>query len=215
MIAVDDALSQLESRLSLQFENSGKPDVEIQVMVGQSIYELIIGLDIRRETIFQLTNEILYQNPNLYLIKDEKNIEPANKLEPLGNFNLRNQIIEKIREYSCDSERLMDAKKAEALLNTLYYMEIFAAHLLGPQLEKTFYSTGVFGLKYHHDRGYIRRTVTANDHPIERLPQFIFLKDKTPIQLISYYGQSVFYSSTALTKICKILFLRLSKLRGS
>lgn len=218
IIAVDDSLSQLEYLLTdLYNKQSFDPDsAAIQEVVYQTLYDLIIGLDSRKETIFQLTNQILTANPNLYLIKDANFIGSPEKLAPIPNFNLREQIIEKIKDSCCDSERQMNAKKADALINTLVYLEMFAAHLLGPQQEKTFYSTGVFGLKYHHDRSYVRRTVTANDHPIERLPQFIFLKDKTPVQLIIYTGAGyVMNSSTALTKICKNLFLRLSKLRGT
>lgn len=132
----------------------------------------------------------------------EENIDNYKK----NNFNEKNFKIE------ID----LNVNKLEL---TLYYLELFAKHLLGSRQEIAFFSTGVFGLKYHYD-SYLS-FFSANPHPLERLPQFIFTSDPQPkiIQLLDYYPTNFFTSwlynnSIKITKVGISLFERLGKLRG-
>jgi hypothetical protein len=175
--------------------------------INKTIFDLIINLDENREFIFKLINELpenawFFSNP--YEVDLDK-MEKALENKEFAGF--RQKIIGKI-------ESVEDQEKAKLLKFTLHYLEMFAAHLLGAQQEKIFYSTGVFGFRYHYDSNLVIKNLSANPYPLDRLPPFIFTENDTPIPLFTY-TEHWMSTSIRLTKLAEILIFRLSKLRGT
>ncbi|MBA2368343.1 MAG: hypothetical protein H0V82_04880 [Candidatus Protochlamydia sp.] len=173
--------------------------------INQSIFDLIINLDESREMIFKLINDL----PENVCFFSNSNEVDFDKIE----MDFKNKDIKGFRQKIINKIDLQDQEKAILLKNSLQYMEIFAAHLLGSQQEKIFYSTGVFGFKYQYNNGWVKN-VSANPYPLDRLPPFIFTEEDTPIPLFTYTKHWM-STSIRLTKLAEMLIFRLSKLRGS
>lgn len=206
-----------------------KQDIKLTATIDvyTAIFDLIINLDINRTTIFKLTDQAM-KDLSFSLTPEEKTFIPANRVE--GGF--RQKIMEKvsyiaeINKYEENNKQLNDQdeiiknneaikqliNKAEVLRNTLYYLEIFATHLLGTQNERIFYSSGVWGFKYHYETGKVLRTPSANPYPLDRLPPFIFTENDDPIQLHSY-TEGIFSTKIKLTPLGETVIFGLSELR--
>lgn len=173
--------------------------------IYKTIFDLITNLDENRKTIFKLINA-LPENAWFFVNPTEGDLDKMEKsLEGKDIGGFRQKIIAKIGSQE-------DQEKAK-LLNTLHYLEIFAAHLLGAQQEKIFYSTGVFGFKYHYNNGWTTN-LSANPYPLDRLPPYIFTENDTPVPLFTY-TEGWRSTTITLTKLAETLIFRLSKLRAS
>lgn len=201
--AIDDSLSLLEQELFQKHLNQviGKKEAGNQkemeftarINAHTTLLDLILTLDVNRTTLFQLANQAKQSIGYYALLPEEKTLIPSVKVS-----GFRQNIIEQINSNA----------KAEMLRNTLYYLEIFASHLLGTQQEKIFNSSGIFGFKYYYESGWVISAQTANSYPLDRLPPFIFTEDNDIIQLLAYLEVG---SNFMLTPLGEALIFRSSK----
>jgi|GEM_PF-4088750 len=212
IVAINDALSRLESELYKSYLNKSNNQDDYAVFLAQqqsarSLFHLIVNIDENRRQLFLLGNAILAEDPSGAVVSDLKWLERDS--QGATDVNFREMLLIKIRE----ADRVKGQE--EELMCTLHYLELVMAHLLGTQLEKTFFSTGVFGLKYHYRASWLRKAIVMNPHPLERFPQFIFTREGKPVQLLTYSpGGWVFSESVVITSAGGALISRLSHLRG-
>jgi hypothetical protein len=220
VVAFQDSLSQLEEELYAQFLREIPPQQEERLFIARlkaqkRIYDLIVNINSCRMQLFHSTHTLIKENKvTLQQELPGKATKIPDQEEP---FKLREVLLQSINQSYPSRPPVGEAPSntlfADDLKYVQYYLELVAKHLLGTQVEKTLFSTGVLGLKYHHDVNWIKKKVSANPHPIERLPMFIATDDNQLLQLMQYFP-GWWSSSTAITPLAIAIFMRLSQLRG-
>lgn len=177
-----------------------------QVDALRKLFDLLINLDELRDELYAMTNTIIDQSRSrMNLFSDIS--DPALMSAALSSFNIRDELFRRIdQQYPAGV-----STKGTLLKATQCYLEMVAGKLLG-ESEKTLYSTGVVGLKYHHDTGWISSYLFANPHPPDRWPMFCFV-DKKVVKLVEY--PKPLLASSNITNAAVSIFLRLSQHRGS
>jgi len=178
---------------------------------SQAVFDLIIDQDGCREELFKLYNRVICNNRlEPYIVRD---LDQWNNRQTSQN-NPRDLLIKAI-------SAIEDPARRGKLTQALEYQEVFAENLLSSETIKTLFGTGVAGLKYNQDHSY-RVSRYANQHPLDRLPMFLFVKTGhrvfhyVPVQLIHYReGGRMFARSCTLTEAGKAIILGLSQLRSS
>lgn len=170
------ALADSQSQLLREFlewrKGSAKAPIEekaADIDAKRKLFHLIEHLDEYRNELFLLMNEIIAEHPNCEIIKDLESFEEKGSL----SFDLREELVNKINDKYPEGA----GERGEELLVALYYFELFGKHLMGTEMEKTLFSAGVCGLKYHHDANKLKKWIAANPHPAERLPPFLSAVD--------------------------------------
>ena len=211
--AFADAQSQLERQFydeefaQLKIPLKTEKEFVARLRAQHKLYLLLHNLDSLRIVLYRMTNELIASlNSKLNLFTDLKEWQESVP----SKMNLREALVGKIDQLPEDAP----AKK-EDLKNALYYLELVAAHLLGPEAEKTLFSSGVVGFRYHQDAKWAFERYFANHHPLQRLPLVIQTAAGHNIQLLTYAEAGRFSNdSLELTPAGKDILLRLSQLRA-
>ncbi|WP_068470348.1 hypothetical protein [Candidatus Protochlamydia phocaeensis] len=202
------ALAESQARLERELKQrvpQGAVDLAKQpspLNAWKMIFRLILHCDDYRKELFSLTEAISQENSSLTMIA---NLDKWQALESQPfllkdeDASFRKMLFEKIDQMYEDKEKADDLKLVQ------YYLELVVSQLLGSEAEKTFYSTGMIGFKYHHN-GSLTQRMGANNYPLERWPQFISDHQGCVIQLLS--------DPMTITEAAKTLILRLAYLRG-
>jgi hypothetical protein len=207
--AMYSALSNLEQKLHTKAKGIVKSEEAkeqiAKVLTYEKLFDIITHQDTMRDTLFTIINSMgTFASA---VIEDLQQLD-----KPTLATSLNNQLEETIKAHCANDEEL-----GSRLRCALLYQELFTVNLFAGML-KTLFSTGVSGMKWHHDASYLAGEY-ANFHPLERLAMFLHLKDKnststTPVRLMHYSkGGRVFAKSLRITQAAIQIFLRLNQLR--
>jgi hypothetical protein len=136
--------------------------------------------------------------------------------KPGMTTSLNDQLIAKIKEHCAEENNKNDKGLEERLGYALLYQKLFTINILSPEMLKTLFSTGVAGMKWHHEGLFATRY--TNFPALDRLAMFVHLKkedDSTiPVRLMHYFESRLFGKSLKLTQAGMDIILRLSQLRA-
>jgi hypothetical protein len=210
--AMYSALSNLEQKFNRQIRESVLSEEKesiTQVRTYEQLFDIITHQDEMRDKLFTIINSM--DIPSSNVVEDLQQLD-----KPVMSTPLIDQLKEKIRAYCAKRVNATDRELESKFGNTLLYQELFTVNLL-QEMIKTLFSTGVAGMKWHHDASYLTGEY-ANFHPLERLPMFIHLRKDAnstiPVRLMHYTkGGRVFAKSLKITQAAIQIFLRLNQLR--
>jgi len=105
-----------------------------------------------------------------------------------------------------------DHTSAERLRQTLRYLELVGASLLGPQAEIALFGRGVIGYKFDQDAYWATQRYYANYLPLQRCPSVIRADSGDFIKLYNYSAGGLLSSpSIKLTPAGRDIILRLGQ----
>lgn len=169
-------------------------------------YEKTLSFLLNQDRLLPILDEIQYQ------VSVKKDIFPliSRHLKEVESsdtphFDIREEVLKAI-----DEKFPADLEVREELKDILNYHDLVVANMFAVAQVITIESTGVAGLKYGHDNGYIS-SYAANPHPLQRLPMFITTEDRKVIQLLDLSR----LSSRTFTSAGMELILRNSSKRGA
>lgn len=198
--ALSDAQSQVERLFYRQHLQILRGDSEVpwaasSLEARKQLFDLILTMDQNRNELLR-SAAVLENDRWISAVRDWKaGAQLADvRSELMRNITSRNSV-----------------EVADRFKNTLLYLELVLAHLLGTESEKTINSTGIAGLKYMHGGGLLDR-MFANFHALDRLPPFIQV-DGRVIKLITL-SEGYIYNSLLISEMGIVLIQRLSLLRG-
>jgi len=211
--AMFSALSSLEQKCYIKALGSVESETKeliAQVRTYEMLFDVITHQDEMRDKLFTIINSMDSLLSNV--IEDLQQLD-----KPAMTSSLNDLLQEKIKAYCLKKENAGDKGLASRLGYAHLYQELFTVNLLSSEMLKTLFSTGVVGMKWHHDASFLAGEY-ANFHPLDRLAMFIHLKkdgtSTTPVRLMHYTeGGRLFAKSLKITRAGIQIILRLNQLR--
>lgn len=202
--ALFDAQVQMEQLYYNRMKKEEMSEALGRVLARERVLKIITEFDSHRNSLFEETN-LLMREIKVSPIIDLSQWEARSEAN-VERVNIKKTLFERIDQGMCP---LSDP---QLLKDTQNYLELVFKQMIGTEMEKTLFSTGVPGFKYHHER--VR--VVANPHPIERLPLTITTEQGQTIQILVYNSSRLSMSPLlSLTKAGLSITHRLSAYRGT
>lgn len=197
--ALWDSLHSMQNMFAAEFSWGNNPNPKA------AAYEKLINFVLNQENLMigldKLQQKVAMQAEFVKGISDD--LDQIKNRKRLTQWHLRDGILQAISEG-------YDSTTAKEMLNLLQYQDLVAKNLLGVAQVITLESSGIVGLKYGQD-GNVVTSLSANYHPLTRLPKYITTSDGKVIELyrVDYFGYR------RLTEAGKKIILRNSKRRGA
>ena len=207
--AMSGAMTQLmegfyHERLAKTADKNAQDQATCRIEAAKKMLQLIVTMDGNRLELLNLMNQLSPQ-PDFVM-------ELSQWEKSASDQDARAALFAAIdQKYPPAS-----GTKAEELKCSQFYLELIVTQLLKTEAEKTFYSCGGIGLKYHHGSSGPKKYF-ANQHVLDRWTPIVFVQEgikRRAIKTINY-SPGWFWTAHETTAAANVLLQRLSKYRGT